>query len=237
MQQYYPRIAKILADHPHNSRGAVFAARSGCAPGMAEMLQSQLPDLLLQPCRKMLRDAVEYAKDPMIDTIVISAHWCWYLVDLGEGRQSEVDAALDELRQVIGGFINEGKRVYVILNIPRGAEFNPRDMIRRSLFPPAFRIQIHTAARSEIDAAIGPTGAKLRRIAQLTGAQVIDPVNFLCDRAVCPAITSTGEPMYKDNGHLRPSYVRDHVPFLDETVLDVSQPLVGRQDGASSASF
>jgi len=31
MQQYYPRIARILADHPLNTHSAVFATRGMCA--------------------------------------------------------------------------------------------------------------------------------------------------------------------------------------------------------------
>lgn len=58
----------------------------------------------------------------------------------------------------------------------------------------------------------------------------------LCDGATCPAVTADGEPMYRDFAHLRPSYVRDHVRFLDETVLDGSA-VAGWTQAACSSSF
>ena len=74
---------------------------------------------------------------------------------------------------------------------------------------------------------IGPLATALRRVARESGAIVIDPVASLCDAALCPATAANGEPMYHDFAHLRPSYVRDHVTFLDRTLLESGtlQPL------------
>jgi SGNH domain (fused to AT3 domains) len=78
MQQYYPRIEKVLADHPLNSRGAVFAVRDWCAP-----IESDIPgsDGATSPvCRAFAHNALEYAKGPGVDTVVIGACWrCYFL--------------------------------------------------------------------------------------------------------------------------------------------------------------
>ncbi|MGH6738020.1 MAG: SGNH hydrolase domain-containing protein, partial [Bradyrhizobium sp.] len=47
------------------------------------------------------------------------------------------------------------------------------------------------------------------------GAKVIDPLSYLCEHGICPTVTPTGDPLYRDAAHLRPKYVRSHVFFLD----------------------
>jgi peptidoglycan/LPS O-acetylase OafA/YrhL len=220
MQQYFPRIAKVMADHPLNSHNAVFSAGSGCAPAVMEILRSRYPDALFERCRKTIRQGISYAKRPIVDAVVISAQWYAYLVEMTDGGKLSTDGVLYDLRQLVSDFISDGKRVFIVLNIPRGDDFDPRQMIRRTLQPPGFKIDIHSESREEIEKIVGPTGATLRRIAAQLGASVIDPVEFLCNERVCPAVTANGEPMYKDGSHLRASYVRDNVRFLDRTILD-----------------
>ena len=59
---------------------------------------------------------------------------------------------------------------------------------------------------------------ELRDIAKATGAQVIDPVDYLCG-VQCPVITPEGVPVYRDEGHLNPAYVRTSVRYLDRVVM------------------
>ena len=65
--------------------------------------------------------------------------------------------------------------------------------------------------------ALYPIVSRLKTAAYSAGAVVIDPVEYLCRRD-CPALTNDGAPIYKNNGHLRPSYVRDNVTFLDAII-------------------
>jgi hypothetical protein len=83
-------------------------------------------------------------------------------------------------------------------------------------------VYIRSPARAEIVKAVTPIVSKLLQIAQETGANVIDPLKSLCDAMTCPATTPSGEPMYHDSYHLSPSYVRESVRFLDETILDAN---------------
>jgi peptidoglycan/LPS O-acetylase OafA/YrhL len=230
MQQYYPRIARILADHPSNSHSAVFAVRGMCALGAVEIVGQ-----FRAACQEHLQDAVRYANDPNVDTVVIGGTWYLYFVDFPDTQfgaagplKPGTDRALDSLERVVAAWVRHGKRVYLVLNMPVGISLDPREMIRRTLLPPAFRIDIHSPARAAIDAALGPIDARLERLARETGATVIDPVPSLCNATSCPAITPDGEPMYHDANHLRPSYVRDSVHFLDETILDGGPALTAR---------
>lgn len=54
MQQYYPRIEVAFADHPLNSRGAVFAVRDWCAPVESDIPNSYgatSPELCTRPSK------------------------------------------------------------------------------------------------------------------------------------------------------------------------------------------
>jgi hypothetical protein len=110
--------------------------------------------------------------------------------------------------------------VYLILQLPLDPAFPPRQMIRRVVLNPGFRLDIRPAERAVIVRNIAPFVSRLIQIAQDTGATVIDPMNALCDMKTCPPVTPGGEPIYHDSWHLRQAYIRDHVNYLDATVLD-----------------
>ena len=221
MQQYYPRIAKLMSDHPSNDRSATFAVRAGCAPAVIDLVENANAIL---GCHAFLRKVFEYAKTPEVEAVVIGAYWRGYVTTEPTNFSTlalkpETDAALEDLRRLIAGLVSRGKHVYIVLNIPTSPFFDPRQMIRRTPLLTGFTVDIRAPSRREVENAIGPIGTKLRHIAESAGAYVIDPVDWLCDARSCPAVSARGEPMYRDAGHLKPSYVRDSVRFLDATVL------------------
>jgi peptidoglycan/LPS O-acetylase OafA/YrhL len=220
--QYHSRIAKVLEQHPSNTHSAVFAWRAGCAPD---------PELALihrTACRELLQSAVEYAKDPQVDTVVVG--FCWYAYFIGILDQDHVgetgplvsgtDRALDALKRMISGFVQQGKRVYLVLQLPLDPSFPPRQMIRRTLLGPGFQVDARPAVRATMAQNIDPFVSRLVQIAQATGANTIDPMDSLCTAETCSPLTPGGEPMYRDSWHLRQSYIQEHVKYLDATVLD-----------------
>lgn len=223
MQQYYPRIEKMLADHPLNSRGAIFAARDWCAP-----VESDIPDssgATSPGCRAFVHNAFEYAKEPKVDTVVISACWrCYFLSfedsPLRSGRLNPgAEEAFSSLQREIGSLLHAGKRVYLILGTPVSADLDPRSMLRRVIVPPGFRVVISSPKRSDLAAAVEPITSRLLKIAQVTGAKVIDPMRSLCNVTTCSPVSPKAEPVYHDWFNLSPSYVRENVRFLDGTPL------------------
>lgn len=221
MQHYFLRINKLAHDHSPERRGAIFAARSGCGPVVVEMLRpigGAGVDGLISECNELLRSALKYAEDPNVDTVVLSANWYWYLVESTAGGKYSSEKVLRELRDLIYDLVQKHKRVYLILNIPGGDQLDPRKMIHRSLFPPAFSVTRTQLNKTDVVTMLEPMTTKLRALAYKAGAAVIDPVEFLCSDLICPAVTMMGEPMYKNGGHLRPSYVTDNGTFLDETM-------------------
>jgi peptidoglycan/LPS O-acetylase OafA/YrhL len=229
IQQYYSRIVKLLADRPLNSHSATFAVRGYCAFGAVDIAGANESIERNRPgCRTYLDRVLGMANDPKVDTIVIGASWYVYFVAVQDQNhlgqpgplRAGTDRALDSLKRTVAELIRRGKQVYIVLQMPVGTRLDPHQLIRRAFFPPKSIVDARSPRTSEIMRAIGPINSKLREVAQETGAKVIDPVPSLCTSTMCPVISPAGDPIYRDWNHLRPSYVRDNVTFLDETVLD-----------------
>jgi len=218
--QYYGRISKLQKEHP-DSHKAVFVWQAGCAPDPALSLVNAAG------CQKLIQSAVEYAKDSRVDTVVIG--FCWYAYFVGFIQPDRVgeagplvpatDRALSNIKSMIAGFVSQGKRVYIVLQLPVDGGFQPRQMIRRTVFGPGFRVDSRPAERATIDRAIGPFITKLVQIANDTNAKVIDPMNSLCNEKDCSPVTAGGDPIYHDSWHLRSAYIREHIDYLDATIL------------------
>jgi hypothetical protein len=73
---------------------------------------------------------------------------------------------------------------------------------------------------------VRPIVSRLRAIAKATGARVIDPIDYLCGE-YCPVMTSDGLPIYRDEGHLNPSFVRTNVRYLASNI-DAARAEVAR---------
>jgi hypothetical protein len=159
--------------------------------------------------------------------------FCWYAYFVGLIQPDRVgeagplvpatDRALNNIKSMIAGFVNQGKRVYIVLQLPVDGGFPPRQMIRRTVFGSGFRVDSRPAERASIVRAVGPFASKLIQIANDTGAQVIDPMNSLCNEKDCSPVTPGGDPIYHDSWHLRSAYIRDHIDYLDATILDPSE--------------
>ena len=73
--------------------------------------------------------------------------------------------------------------------------------------------------RAQMEKFVGKISEKVQRVAVAAGARVIKPLDYLCDRDVCPIVGQDGRLMYYDYGHLRASYVRDHATYIDQIFL------------------
>jgi hypothetical protein len=225
MQQYYPRIEKLISTGMPTARSAVFWTRYGCAPGIVELHPSNEKEKL--NCRKHLSKALAYAADPDVDVVVIAAAWYANLAEMrglhtiGQTAtlKPKVDVAIEGLKKTIEELTKNGKRVYLVLNLPVGSRFDPRAHIDRTKLNPERALE-KCADSSKIIAALEPITSRLRDVSRETGAIVIDPLQSLCGAGSCPYSSASGEWMYRDLWHLRPSYVRDHVKYLDALILE-----------------
>jgi SGNH domain (fused to AT3 domains) len=225
-----PRIVDRLQRAQQGATSVEFATIGGCPPipGVRERVH---PD-----CPAFVSRAVAYAHAVRFDRIVVGA--CWYCYFETEGRpgsrfdyyfedgtgRSPLNAGLDgnplalaALQRMLRSF--KAGRVYLLLNFPAGDEADPALMVRRTLFPlPAFSVAIRPLRVNDFLKRYGPLRARLRALGSAAGAQVIDPMDFLCGDQTCETVTPSGDPIYRDGVHLRASFVRTHVSFLDQMI-------------------
>jgi len=110
-----------------------------------------------------------------------------------------------------------GRQVYLILPTPRGEAFDPAHLVRRSLRDLGFVVK-QQVEHSHADASVEPIASQLVKVASSSGATVINPIDELCREDYCPTLDLDGMPVYTDDSHLRQTYVREHITFLDEIV-------------------
>lgn len=241
VQQYYPRIDRLISGNPSGTRSVVFAAYGGCSPF------PNLHGARQRFCEGLLQRAIDYARRPEVDTVLIAAHWMayfrprpryeWYFDD-GETRQRmtldapALDLAFRSLQHMIETFIGQGKQVYIVLQMPHGTQFDPRSMVVRRWLTPAFRIEPARIGRSDVALEMEPVVSRLQRVAAATGARTIDPLQWLCTDETCPALTGDGVPVYQDAAHLNPVHVRDSIRYLDEVFLEPRPQIRAAQAGA-----
>lgn len=205
VEQYAPRITALLSENPNQYRSVVFATRGGCLP-----VPTWNPDSLSCPDR--LASVLRYARDPRVDTVVVGAYW----LALPEGQVR--DEAMVSLGRVIAD-LSRTKRVFLLLNIPAGPEFDPRSMFTgsrlRTLAPKQSPDQLSLAGFLRT---YQPLRAALIAIASANGAKVIDPLPWLCKDGTCPVLSDDGQPLYMDEHHMRPFHVVRSTGYVDETV-------------------
>lgn len=225
IEQYWPRIDKLISERPSETKSAIFATVHACPP-LPNVKQKDHPR-----CNGFVEKVYAFAEDPSVDTVVIGANWLHYFNsnlylfeekgfsgNLRIGSEAS-NRAFKALESMIVGLRQQGKRVYLVLNIPVGEENNPKAMIQRSLLKGGFYVNVRNINRDQFVAASEPVISKLKEVAHRSGAVILDPIDFLCDSLICPSLTKDGEPIYKDVSHIRPFFAREHVFFLDETIL------------------
>ncbi|NHZ79428.1 acyltransferase family protein [Massilia sp. CCM 8695] len=229
MQQYGPRIEHAVASDPARFSSVIFATAGGCPPIENTV---RLPQIRFPLCPKTVNAAYALANSPQVDTVVVGAAWYGYFnagqhellfekggvtkafpaADAQELAYAALHASLAKLRK-------NGKRVFLVLQPPAGAAFDPQSMYTGSRFGaiaplpkvPAFDLaDYHQRNAAPL--------ARLTAIAADTGAIVIEPAQYMCKDNVCPVLDDAGAPLYTDTIHMRPAYSRRAASFLDPTI-------------------
>ncbi len=244
IQQYWPRVRRIIDAHPDSARSAVFVSFPAWPPlpGIKRLYHTTNSSGFFDR-------AMELALQPDVDTVVIGAFWEFYF--LGEYPPDRyvqevygvpplaraplqldspgTQAAFERFQRAISRLVSSGRRVFIVLSNPTSPLFVP-------VFPPEIRLTLHppgslgSDSGSRIDAGpfesfAAPVMNRLRTIAAQTGAKLIDPRLTLCDGMICPATDSKGMPLYLDSNHLNGSNARERASFVDEMVLGPDVPL------------
>ncbi|KAB8033376.1 acyltransferase family protein [Fluviispira multicolorata] len=227
IEQYAPRIERLLIENKNIEKKSIFFTKKGCMP-IKNVMTDKNPR-----CRSFVNDAYKFSEDPEIKTVVIGASWIGYLKDKTKAYYADgifneylakspiaTDKILHEFQLSIKELVGLKKSVYVILNIPRGEELRPVKMINRSLVGEKFSLNPVNLDKDDIIKSHGSFLKRLKNVAIQAGAQIIDPLDYLCDKdSICPSIFQN-KIIYKDSAHLCASFVRDNVKYLDFLILD-----------------
>jgi len=225
MSQYVPRVRKLIEQQAIdlNRNRIIFDVLGGCPP---------IPDIArdVNPaCAPFIDKVLPTLGGEKVKTVALTAFWTteftiaeYYLrADKSKVllRDSEAaqDRALGNFSTLISHLVNAGKRVFVLLETPSSEAYDPETMLpsgwRRLLARPKIS---ESPRRSEIEKFVGKISDKIQRAAEAAGAQVIRPLDYLCDSERGPIRAQDGHLMYFNYDHLRRSYVRDHATYIDQ---------------------
>ncbi|MBU2287827.1 MAG: acyltransferase [Gammaproteobacteria bacterium] len=236
VEQFGPRAVELARTAPESLNTLYFATRGACPP-VPQVFEDR--DVR---CGERREHMLRFAMGPDIDTVVIGGCWTCYF-DVGEAPPASASAppsadhyyyldtegkhylrggdgvprAMASLEALIKMLRASGKKVYLILNLPVGANFEPRLLIKGN------RLGAMSADRTTAIAQFPPSQKllhdKLRDLALRSGALVLDPAAQLCNaKDECLRSDPDGVPIYKDGVHLRARHVRAAATFIDPAI-------------------
>ena len=240
LEQYGARIHRVLERRPADGELTYLVTSGGCPP-IPGVEEDQHPG-----CDAWRADALELARRPEIDTIVVGACWACYFIEMtappdGERRRGTPESfeyyfedpagrrafragdatvpALAALEEMLAMLVRTQKRVFLLLDNPNGTDLDPKTYLAGNRL---------TALRSLEEVAphlLTPREQELRRklteLARRVGAIVIDPVPYLCAGDLCPIRDGRGSFIYRDRNHLRASTAGAELGYLDVALRSV----------------
>lgn len=220
IRQYYPRVELLSQSAPWADKTVLFATEGGCAPFSGI-------ERLGRNCNGWALDGYQLADRDEVEVIVLGASWLnvveradYFRIDdssrnILDLHAPENDWVFSLLEDRIRGWVEQNKRVYIILAHPDGEAANPGTTIpdRLAWKPVALHRTLSLRRHRERTAFIHD---RLLLIAQNTGATVIDPAPWLCQGDICETQSEGGTHLYCDDSHLRATFVREKVRYLDD---------------------
>ena len=217
MQQYHPRIHDFIVRH-EDRLSAIYASYGGCIPVPRVIGRHDV-------CLDFVRSTYEFAKISDARVVVIAAQWDGYLANNQDfidkeplGGEEGQRKALAVLQSELESLHKLGKKVYLVLNMPVGEQFAPKSWIKRT-FNGIETKTISEIERSSMPAKYEEIARDLTRVATATDTTVIDPLPYFCNQRACRSVDENGNPIYKDAYHLRSSFVRAHIDYLDDILI------------------
>ncbi|MDA7417780.1 acyltransferase family protein [Xenophilus arseniciresistens] len=238
VEQQAPRATELARVQGDRLNRLVFATRGACPP-IPNLNEDRDP-----ACGERMNVALRFALTPEVNTVVVGGCWSCYF-DIGDvanvpGVNSSpapdryyylengqrhylrggdgVQKSLDALAVLLRTLKAAGKTTYLLLNMPVGDPFAPRTRLVGERWGQMSAQPVSTHA--PLPASQEALHARLARIAQDSGAQIIDPLPALCTpEGQCLRAGADGTPIYKDTSHLRASYVREAAVYMDAVLL------------------
>jgi peptidoglycan/LPS O-acetylase OafA/YrhL len=227
IRHYWPRVLRLSRDSAPRFPTVLMLRYGSCVP-MPGVERRGAPSPLTRKafeCARFHQGAIDIAKAPRVNAVVYAAIWAEYLSDEvtffdGENeplrtKGSPTDRAFAHFASELRGLTDSGKRVYIVLDNPVDSAFDPVSMLPSRVPGFARRGAVTWVPRSRIEARSQAVNVRLREAARIGGATIIDPVDFLCGTSSCPTVSATGRPFYRDDNHMRASFVREKVTYID----------------------
>ena len=223
MEHYLPRIYRLIEEHRAPLKTVIVKTAGGCAPFPGIERRHER-------CSRFVDEALKLAHQSAVDTVVIAASWVgfvnrgdYYKVGEEEGRplQPLSPAAgwvFERFAHELASLVAEGKHVVLVLSSPRGSAFSPKSVIERDWIAVRISHPYAPVPKSVLMTNNRPIDERLKAIAAHVGATVLDPTEWLCGPAACPAADEQGRPLYMDDSHIRASVARARITALDRFV-------------------
>jgi hypothetical protein len=236
IEQYGPRIDKLLTDNPLGYKTALISTEGGCVP-IPGVLEDRHPE-----CAQWLENALAIANSDEVDSVVIGACWNCYFIDESTPRIESGDSArgdsfdyyyldgddrtffrsnrgaelaLGSLERLLED-LGERKQVFLLLDNPDGEQYHPKTFFEGTrLTSLRFRDSERVHRVSDRQRAVH---SQLLAMAHRLGVEILDPLPYLCSEDTCPTTTDDGMPIYMDDNHLRGSYAATHATFIDRAL-------------------
>lgn len=225
MEQYWPRIDSVIHASPGGLPSAIFFTERACPlfPGVGRV---DVP-----ACSGFYSAVMRRASSPGIRSVVLNSYWNDFfnrklLFGLEDPSRTPVefagqrsDSMFSVFEMDIARLVQSGKKVFVVLTIPIGAndEFDPRKWL-----PGRLRVErpkiIPWISLADYRRRTDPVLSRVRRAAESAGAVVIDPVPYMCDSVACATVDANGKALYMDSRHLRASTARARAVWIDQTL-------------------
>ena len=220
VQQYAPRALELLRTTPATTKAAYFATQGACPAIPGVHADKNIG------CSERRTAMLEFARSPEVDTVVIGGCWnCYFLGtgaldyyyrDGGPVHPFQNGDGIEQSLASLGRLLRElaaQKKVYLLLDNPVGANFEPKQLIEGSRLT-TMKVESATP-RAAIPADQVLLNERLKAIGVAAGVEVIDAIANLCEGDQCLRTMPDEAPAYKDGGHLRPRYTRGFGVWLD----------------------
>ena len=229
IEQYAPRVISFLQNSSED-RGAVFLTTGACLP-INDVKRSASGKAKVNACYETRNNFISVAKDPDIDTIVISAVWFDYfnentnftidneLLSTEEGRK----LAILTLQKMIAEVSRPGRRIVIVSNIPIDSSLDPKSLITRDFLHDKYTLKHNYIEKDQLVEKHKGIYSSLKKLAKDNKLIFVDPLDYLCTGNICPAMTDKNMAIYKDRGHLRKTFVENDLTYLDFTLRSFKQ--------------
>jgi hypothetical protein len=225
MNQYGPRILDQY--HKGQFQESIFLTFNGCPP-IPNVFEDKHPN-----CQSFISKINNMLDTfPSIKTVVIGGCWnCYFLLEtqripdsnnfnyvyrshnqeefFRKGKGAQLALASFEAYLLV---LAQKYKVYLIVDNQMSYLNDPRQLIKNRL--KLYEID-HLQAALPLSNDQKHLSLNMQEIAKRAGAKVIDPLPFLCPEDRCPIFSSPGIPIFKDNHHLRSSFVIEQSTYID----------------------